>query len=62
MTAESARVIAGAEKNSPTMTINNKRKNVFCMSCKKEKKWLHVYAFGLMGIIEFQINWLTGNL
>lgn len=32
MTAESARVIAGAEKNSPTITSSNRRKKVFWIS------------------------------
>lgn len=38
ITAESARVMAGAAKNSPTITNNNNRKNVFCMSWKKTKQ------------------------
>lgn len=32
ITAESARVMAGAEKNSPTITSSNSRKKVFWMS------------------------------
>lgn len=35
MTAESANVIAGAEKNSPTITNSNSKKKVFWMSCKQ---------------------------
>lgn len=36
ITAESARVMAGAEKNSPTMTSNSSRKKVFWMSWTRD--------------------------
>ena len=38
ITAESARVMAGAEKNSPTITSSNSRKKVFWMSWTKDDR------------------------
>ena len=45
MTAESARVIAGAEKNSPTITSSNRRKKVFWISWNSNFSLVHNVEF-----------------